>query len=319
MTKRILVTGAGGFVGTYLIKELQKDPANEIFGSVYKATSDISALLPADHVLQGDLTVGQVAQTHLETAKPDLIYHLAALSVVHSSVANALPTIQGNTAISYNLFEAIKAVVPRARTLAVCSANVYGAVAPVDLPTRETAPFNPLNPYAVSKIAQEMLALQAHLAHGLDVVIVRPFNHSGPGQTGDFVLPKLAQQVVRIERELSLPVLELGSGDSVRDFTDVRDMVKAYVLAAAQGLAGEVYNLGSGVGHTIRQIAEIYLSLSQKKFTIQELPSLSRPSDVPALVADVTKFRTLTAFLPTISLERTISDILEYERKNYHD
>jgi GDP-4-dehydro-6-deoxy-D-mannose reductase len=145
-----------------------------------------------------------------------------------------------------------------------------------------------------------MIALQAHLAYGLDVVILRPFNHSGPGQTQDFVLPKLARQVVAIEKELALPTLELGSGSAIRDFTDVRDMVKAYILAEASCLSGEIYNIGSGVGTTIRRVAEIFASLSTKNFQIIEKPELSRSSDVPVLVADSAKFKELTGYFPVI-------------------
>jgi len=284
---------------------------------VYKSSSDISDLLPKDHILAGDLTDPLVVESQIKLAQPDFIYHLAALSVVHDSAKKALTVLHGNTALSYNLLEAVRNHVPQARVIAICSANEYGAIPKSLIPTGETAPLRPLNPYAVSKVTQEMLALQYHLAYGLDVVILRPFNHSGPGQTSDFVLPRLARKVVDIERELSLPVLELGSGASIRDFTDVRDMVKAYILASEMGESGEVYNIGTGVGHTIRQVAEIYQSLAKKRFTIKELPELSRPADVPTLVADVKKFTELTAFMPTISLERTISDILEYERNKH--
>ena len=317
MTKKILITGAGGFVGSYLIKELQKDESNEIYGSVYKSTSDITNLLPKDHILTGDLTQKEVADSHVKASKPDVIYHLAALSVVHNSTANALATLQGNTAISYNLFEAIRAYAPRARTIAVCSANVYGAVDPKNIPISETVCFRPLNPYAVSKITQEMIAQQAHLSYGLDIVVVRPFNHSGPGQTEDFVLPKLAKKVVAIEQESSLPTLELGGGSAIRDWTDVRDMVRAYVKVAEMGGAGEIYNIGSGIGTSIRAVADIFQSLSKRPFNIVEKPELNRPSDVPSLVADATKFKELTGYFPVISLERTISDILEYERNHY--
>jgi len=318
-SKRILITGAGGFVGSYLIKELQKNVNNEIYGSVYQSSSGIVDLLPSDHILTGDLTKLDVASSHLQAAKPDVIYHLAALSVVHNSTENALATLQGNTAISYNLFEAIRTHTPHTRTLAICSANVYGAVSINSIPIKETTLLRPLNPYAVSKITQEMIALQSHLSYGIDVVILRPFNHSGPGQTQDFVLPKLARQIVEIEHESKLPVLELGSGSAIRDFTDVRDMVKAYVLAETTCLSGEIYNIGSGIGTSIRSIADIFASLSKKTLKIVEKPELSRSADVPSLVADTRKFKELTGYFPVISLERTISDILDYERKNYHE
>ncbi len=314
MSKRILVTGAGGFVGTYLIKELQKNPTNEIFAAVYKSTSDISQLLAPDHILEGDLTNYLVAESHIKVANPDIIYHLAAISIVHSSVQNALAVLQSNTAISYNMLEAMRQHAPNARFLAICSANEYGALDARHIPTAEHAPLRPLNPYAVSKVTQEMLALQAHCAYGLDVVILRPFNHTGVGQTTDFVIPRLAETFAKIEKQLIPPKVEVGNLTSIRDFTDVRDIVKAYVLAAEMGMPGEIYNIGSGVGHTIAQIVEIFESLSTTKVTVVESDTISRRADVPALVADTTKFRDLTGYFPAISLERTISDILEYYR-----
>lgn len=312
---RILITGAGGFVGQYLIKELQKQGEHEIFASVYKSGSDLSTLLPTDHILTGDLTNESTAVSHLLASAPDQVYHLAALSVVHNSSEQALSVIQSNAAISSYLFAALRTHYPQARVLAVCSANVYGAVADRHLPITESSPLRPLNPYAISKITQEMIALESHLAYGTDVVIVRPFNHTGPGQTHDFVIPKLAHQVAKIEAGLTLPTLDLGSAEAVRDFTDVRDMVKAYILAMTQGESGEIYNIGTGTGHTIREVAEILQRHAQLKFTILEKPELSRPSDVPSLVANPHKFTRLTLWQPTISLERTVSDILEYERK----
>jgi GDP-4-dehydro-6-deoxy-D-mannose reductase len=311
---KILVTGAGGFVGTYLIKELQKNTENEIFAAVFKSTSDVSSLLPPDHILEGDLTNYQVAESHLKTSTPSLIYHLAAISIVHSSVVNALSVMQSNTAISYNILEAMHTHAPSARFIAICSANQYGAVDEKDIPIKESVALRPLNPYAVSKVTQEMLALQAHYAYGLDVVVLRPFNHTGVGQTTDFVIPRLAETFANIEKGNTPPIVQAGNLDSIRDFTDVRDIVRAYVLAAEMGLPGEIYNIGSGEGHTIRQVVEIFESISKSKVTIKESEEISRRADVPVLVADTTKFRDLTGFFPTISLQRTISDILEYYR-----
>lgn len=311
---KILVTGAGGFVGTYLIKELQKNSDNEIFAAVYKSTSDVSKLLPPDHILEGDLTNYQVAEAHVKASMPDFIYHLAAISIVHSSVENALSVMQSNTAISYNMLEAMRAMTPKARFIAICSANEYGALDPKNIPTNELSPLRPLNPYAVSKVTQEMLALQAHYAYGLDVVVLRPFNHTGVGQTTDFVIPRLAETFVKIEKNQIPPVVEVGNLDSIRDFTDVADVVRAYVLAGEMGMPGEIYNIGSGVGHTIRQIVEMFENISTVRVTVRESEAISRRADVPVLVADITKFKELTGFFPTISLERSISDILEYYR-----
>lgn len=314
--KKILITGAGGFVGTHLIKELQKSEDNEVYGAVYQATSDIATLLPTDHIIAGDLTDFVYAQSLVQTTKPDLIYHLAALSVVHNSAENALKVMNGNTAISYNLLESVRLSAPSARVVAICSANVYGAVQNADKPIDESTPFRPLNPYAVSKVAQEMLALGHYLSHGLDVVILRPFNHTGIGQTTDFVIPALAKQFASIVKSAQ-PSVVVGNLDNIRDFTDVSDMVKAYILAADKCKSGEAYNIGSGVGHTVREIITIFEKLIGRKVEIKSSSQRVRKSDVPILIADATKFKTITGWTPTISLETTISDILNYYRKIY--
>ncbi len=310
MTK-ILITGAGGFVGTHLIRSLLTDNQNEIFAAVYKSTSDITTLIPQDHIKEGDLTNYSFAQELIKSTSPDIIYHLAALSVVHNSVERATAVINGNTTISYNLLESTRLFAPQARFLAICSANVYGLVNPNELPIKETSPFRPLNPYAVSKVAQEMLALQFYLAHGLDVVILRPFNHTGTGQTTDFVIPALAKQFVQVERGIDSCV-KVGNCDTTRDFTDVSDMVSAYMLAAKFGKSGEVYNIGSGIGYTVQQILDIFGSFLSHPVTIELDENRVRSSDVPVLIADASKFRALTHWEPKIKLEHTLRDVYNY-------
>ncbi|KKU25476.1 MAG: NAD-dependent epimerase/dehydratase, partial [Microgenomates group bacterium GW2011_GWC1_46_16] len=278
---KILITGAGGFVGTYLIRQLQKKTDNEIYGAVYKSTSDISSLLPQNHILEGDLTDFAVAESHLQTVQPDIIYHLAALSVVGNSFANAIKVINTNTNLSFNLFEAARLIVPKARIINICSANVYGAVLDSSRPLTESTPFRPLNPYSVSKINQEMLGLEYHLTYGSDVIALRPFNHTGIGQTTDFLIPRLAQQFAAIEKGQLAPTIEIGNLDSIRDFSDVRDMVRAYVLAAESCLAGEAYNIGSGKGYKVSQVIDIFQSLSQAKVEIKVKKDLVRSADVP--------------------------------------
>jgi GDP-4-dehydro-6-deoxy-D-mannose reductase len=311
--KKILITGAGGFVGTHLIHALKSLGDTEIYAAVYKSTSDITELIPEDHIITGDLTDFTFAQKLIEIAKPQVVYHLAALSVVHSSAEQAISVMNGNTAISYNILEAIRLGAPMARVIAISSGNVYGAVQDADRPIIESTPLRPLNPYAISKVTQEMLALQYYLAYGLDVVILRPFNHTGVGQTTDFVIPRLAEQFAAIENG-SEPVIEVGNLDTIRDFTDVSDMVDAYIMASEKGQSGEIYNIGSGKGHTIAEILDILKSLSKAKVEIKIASSLVRRADVPVLVADASKFAAQTDWKPKISLDQTISDILENYR-----
>jgi GDP-4-dehydro-6-deoxy-D-mannose reductase len=310
----ILITGAGGFVGTYLIKELQQNPDNKIFACVYKSTSDITALLPTDQILEGDLTSYDFTLDLVKRSAPSVIFHLAALSVVGNSPENAIKILNNNTAISYNVFEAVKNAAPTCRVVAICSANVYGAVKDTSHPLDEYTPMRPLNPYAISKVTQEMLALQYHLAYGLNTIILRPFNHTGPGQTTDFVIPRLAQQFASIEKGQQPPLIEVGNLDSVRDFTDVRDMVKGYVLASQSGVSGETYNLGSGHGYSIREILDILQELSSVKVEIKVNENLVRSADVPVLIASADKFKSATGWSPSISLKTTILDILNYYR-----
>ena len=257
----------------------------------------------------------EFARSLIQKTQPNIIFHLAALSVVGTSVDKAISVMNTNTTISYSVLEAVKAMVPTARFVAICSANEYGAVEDLSHPIHESTPLRPLNPYAVSKVTQEMLSTMYGLAYGLDTVILRPFNHTGIGQTTDFVIPNLASQFAQIEKGTIPPIIELGNLGTIRDFTDVRDMVRAYVLAAGNCKSGEIYNIGSGEGHTISEIVSIFQSLSKVKVEIKTNPSLVRKADVPVLIADSSKFRAETGWKPTISLLETISDILNSYRR----
>ncbi|MEI8232892.1 MAG: GDP-mannose 4,6-dehydratase [bacterium] len=312
--KRVLITGAGGFVGTHLIHALKATGDAEIFAAVYQATSDITSLIEEDHIIPGDLTDYNYAEKLVAISRPDVIYHLAALSVVHNSVGQAVSIMNSNTTLSYNLLEAVRLSAPKARFIAISSGNVYGAVQDTTYPLSEDTPIRPLNPYAVSKVTQEMLALEYFLAYGLDVVILRPFNHTGVGQTTDFVIPKLSKQFAEIEQGGVDSIIEVGNLATVRDFTAVEDMVKAYILAADKGIAGEIYNIGSGVGHTIKEILDILQSLTPAKVEIKVNEDFVRTSDVPVLIADASKFRQATGWEPRITLSQTISAILENYR-----
>jgi GDP-4-dehydro-6-deoxy-D-mannose reductase len=182
------------------------------------------------------------------------------------------------------------------------------------LPQTEDSPLRPNNPYAVSKVAQDLLGLQYYLAHKVPVVRVRPYNHTGPGQSPRFVAPSFAQQIARIEAGLQEPVLKVGNLGASRDFTDVRDIVRAYHLAVTQGVAGEVYNLASGRPQSVLGLLEMLLSYSRADIRVERDPSRYRPVDVPVVYGSAEKFHRCTGWEPGIPFEQTLRDILDYWR-----
>jgi len=192
-------------------------------------------------------------------------------------------------------------------------------VRPDELPIAEDTPLRPLNPYAVSKIAQEMLGLQYHLAHGLPVVMVRPFNHIGPRQRLGFVAPDFAHQVAEAEAGLREPVVEVGNLDVSRDFSDVRDIVRGYYLAITQGEPGEVYNLGSERAHSVRELLELLMAASRVKLEVRQDPLRLRPAEVPIMVSDCRKFRQRTGWQATIPFEQSVRDVLDYWRQRVRE
>ncbi len=311
MAKKILITGAGGFVGRHLIRALQVAGETEIYGNVYSAKSDLVELIPSSYILPADLTDYAATAKLIADLSPDLIYHLASLSVVHNSGEQAGKILTNNLALQYNLLESVRQSAPKARIIAISSGNVYGDAAAEFIPMSETCPLRPLNPYAVSKLNQEFLSLQYHLAYGLDIVLLRPFNHTGAGQTTDFIVPMLGKQFVDIKNGAE-PVITLGNLDSQRDFTDVRDMCDAYILAAKHAIAGEVYNIGSGVGTSIGDIIKVLEELTGQAVEVKIDESKVRDSDVPILVCDSTKFRSLTNWSPKFSLRDTLKSVLDF-------
>jgi GDP-4-dehydro-6-deoxy-D-mannose reductase len=196
------------------------------------------------------------------------------------------------------------------------SSEQYGLVRPEDIPINEDTPFRPNNPYAVSKIAQDALALQYFLSYGQQTIRVRPFNHIGPGQTEHFVTAAFARQVALIEAGQQEPVIYVGNLQADRDFTDVRDMVRAYLLAVTRGEPGEVYNIGSGRGRPIQWVLDTLVAMSTVEVEVREDPARMRPSDIPSLVCDPSRFHTRTGWRPEIPLEQTLRDILDYWREH---
>ena len=250
----------------------------------------------------------------LQAVRPDWVFHLAASSSVAASWEDPAETLTNNLGAQANLFASLVRLDRLPRVLVVGSADEYGAPEHDDALLDEGAPLRPITPYGVSKVAQDYLALQYHLSHGLPVVRVRPFNHVGPGQSPAFAIASFARQVARIEAGLDEPVLRVGNLESRRDFTDVRDVVRAYGLAIEQGRPGEVYNIGSERSVALREVVDMLLGMSRTRIEVELDPSRTRPVEARAYRCDSSRFRRLTGWQPSIPLEQTLRDTLNYWR-----
>jgi len=250
----------------------------------------------------------------LERAQPDVIFHLAAQSNVPRSFENPAATLTTNVIAQLHLFQAVLRLRQNPLLLIVGSNEIYGHVEPEDLPLTEDTPLRPVNPYAVSKATQDLLAYQYHASHRLRTIRLRPFNHIGPRQSEQFVVSAFAAQIARIEAGEQAPIIRVGNLAAERDFTDVRDMVRAYALAAQYGQVPLAYNIGSGRSVTIRWLLDTLLTFSACDIAIEPDPARMRPSDVPRIESDSRRFCEHTGWAPRIALEQTLFDVLEYWR-----
>lgn len=261
-----------------------------------------------------DLTDYDGVRDVISSAEPDQIFHLAAQASVERAWEDPGGTLVNNITAQLNLLRAIIACDLDPRILVVASADEYGLVEIEDLPADEDTPLRPLNPYAVSKIAQDYLGYQYHLSHDLKVVRVRPFNHTGPRQGLGFVVPDFCRQIALIEDGRQESVMRVGNLAAQRDFSDVRDVVRAYYLALSKGEPGAVYNVGSSRTYSIREILDLLLSLSEVEIRVKQDPERMRPSDVPVLVCDTRYFGRTTGWEPRYRMQQTLCDTLNYWR-----
>ncbi len=307
--RRVLITGATGFVGGYLVAH---------FAEAYPdwlVTGTSRHVAPADsRIVACDLRDAEAVTALVEQVQPEMIVHLAGQSNVPASLKDPETTLANNILGTLHLLDACRAHAPHARLLVVSSSEVYGPTPPEAQPLCEDRPLRPANPYAVSKAAQEMLALQYARSYGLDVVVARPFNHIGPGQTGDFVVSSFARQVVAVERD-ERRAIAVGNLDAARDFTDVRDVVRAYGLLLERGARGGIYNIGRGTAVTVGELLDTLCRLGRVAITIERDPARMRPSDAPVMMADTTLLRQTTGWQPEISLERSLDEILAWWRE----
>lgn len=306
---RVLITGAGGFVGGHLARHLAAaDPDAEIHGALYRSTERTPSTLASRNVI--DLTHSPTVTQMLDRVRPDVIYHLAAQAFVPRSFEDPWETLQNNILCQLNIIQACLKLKMQPRLLVVSSAEIYGAVRPEELPLTENAPLRPANPYSVSKVAQDMLALQYHISHNLPIMRARPFNHIGPGQDLRFAAPSFAAQIARIELGVQEPVIRVGNLEARRDFTDVRDIVRAYYMIVEKGLPGDVYNVASGQVFSIQQLLDTLLSFTDQPIQVEVDPDRLRPVDVPVIQGDASHLHTVTGWQPEYSFQQTLLDIL---------
>ena len=306
---KIFITGINGFVGKHLIRQYSKD---EIVGLVKDSTGEDLGKNVKTH--QGDILDKQRIQDIISEIRPDIIFHLAALTSPAESLKNPVETINNNVSGQLNILEAVRNLEIDCKMLVVSSAEVYGNVNEKNIPTTESAELLPNTPYGVSKATQDLLGYQYSKSYGLKNVRVRPFNHIGPGQAPIFVVSAFAKQIAMIEKGQQEKIIKVGNLTPKRDFTDVRDVVRAYKLLMEKGKAGEVYNIGSGKSYEISEILNILLSFSSEKIEVVEEESLVRKVDVKELRCDFSKLNNDTGWEPEIPIEKSLQDTLDYWR-----
>lgn len=310
-TVQVLVTGAGGFVGPYLIRHLQAvDPNIIVHGSVHHVL---------EHTKQGNVTYHQTnlldydaTLNLLKQSQAEVIYHLAGQSSPSKALKDVWHTLESNIRIQLNLFQACIELDIRPRILIISSGDIYAGslFRSTTIPIDENAELRPGNPYALSKATQDLMGLQYFLSHKLPIIRVRAFNHTGPRQRPFFVAPDFALQIAKIEADLQDPVMRVGNLEAQRDFTDVRDIVHAYYLLALKGELGEAYNVSSNVAYSIQYLLDTLLSYTDAEIKVEIDPARFRPVDVPIVQGDNSKLVNLTGWQPSIKFEQTLHDLL---------
>ncbi|MAF26359.1 MAG: GDP-mannose 4,6-dehydratase [Gemmatimonadota bacterium] len=305
---RVLILGATGFVGRHLLTECASH--GDALGGTFCPGEPIPAREGVSWHLM-DLLDSDSIRDALSAFRPEGIVHLAGQANVALAAKDPVGSFRVNAEGTVRVLEGVREVCPGVRVVAVTSAEVYGEVPAADLPVTEARPPVPRSAYGLSKAAADLAAAQAAAGWGLDVVRMRPFNHVGPGQRRGFVAPDFASQVAGIERAEAPPVLRVGNLSARRDFTDVRDIVKAYRVALERGASGSVYNLCSGRSVPVEQIVQLLMEAASVPITMETDPARFRPVDVPEFLGDPTRARDDLSWEAVIPLEQSISDVLE--------
>jgi GDP-4-dehydro-6-deoxy-D-mannose reductase len=307
MQNPVLVTGAAGFAGSHLVEQLGNS-CDVVAWARSHPPAEIAHLARWTKI---DLLDRDRVRQEIRSIQPSAVYHCAGASHVGASWQNTAQPLANNALATHHLLDALRRARVDARVLVTGSATVY---APSVAPLREEDLLAPNSPYAASKLAQEQLALREATESGLNVIVVRPFNHIGPRQRPDFAAPGFARQIALIERGELQPLIKVGNLDAERDISDVRDTIRGYTLLMERGKAGTVYNVASGVGRSIRDILDALVGRARVPVTISVDAERLRPNDTPVIVGDATRLRADTGWTPLIPFDRTIDDLLAYWR-----
>jgi len=311
---KVFISGATGFVGHHLI-DLLSPPEYEIYGTSFPDKPEKDDHYKGKNISYLDIKSEEKVFETIKRIQPDWIFHLAAVSNVRHSWEKKRETLETNLMGTFYLFEAVRKLLPQARILFISSSDVYGILVPAERALKEEDSFHVVNPYAFTKVSGEILSKFYAEIENLDIIIARSFPHTGPGQHPDFVCSDWAYQIAQIEKGLAEPVIEVGNLNGRRDFTDVRDVVKAYALLLEKGRRGEVYNVCSGKAVALREILDLLLSFSSLKIEVNVDSSKLRKADIPLLLGENRKVKKETSWKPEIPLKKSLSDLLEYWRK----
>ncbi len=307
VSTRVLITGGTGFVGPHLIRLLRAGKSQvAVLSSDKPSTRE-----PGVKYYEADIRDRETVRAVVRETRPEYVYHLASISAVDMSWRNSRLTYEVNVTGSFNVFEAAMSLPSPPKILNVSSSQVYAA-APGKL--TEKSPVQPDNPYAASKAMTELLAVQFRNCKSGGIVTARSFNHTGPGQSPIFVLPAIAKQFAEIESGLRPPKLSLGNIQVKRDFTDVRDVVRAYALLLERGKTGEVYNICSGRAVRLADVIDLFQSVTGIAVDVESDPAKLRANEAAEICGDPRKIHSETGWLRQISLEKTVADLLEYFR-----
>lgn len=319
MKKRVLITGVSGFVGSYLLDLLASKMAMyELYGIVRERSplESISHNLDSIKLIHCDLINQSTVLNVIKEIEPNYIYHLAGESSVKLSWGGALSMVNNNIIASLNILEALRTQDHKeTRILLACSSEEYGLVSEKNIPVKEETPLKPVSPYAVSKAAVDMFGFQYYLSYGIKVIRIRAFNHTGPRRAPVYALSNFAKQIAEIEKGTRERKVHVGNLSAIRDYTDVRDVVRGYEMAIEHCEPGDVYNLCSSKGYSIGNLLKVLIGLSNCQIDIVQDKERMRPVDLPIIVGDNSKLIRVTSWSPEIDIERTLEELLNYWRE----